>query len=119
MALKSELMALGMPNGQANLLGQDAVATVAAAGTNQATGTALTSNFTIISTAAASTGVVAKSTSDGPQLIYNGGINTMKVYGNGSETINGIAAATGISVPTLKSVLLIGSGTGSIAVISA
>ncbi len=119
MALKTELMSLGMPAGQANRLGQDAVATVAGAGTTQATGTALTSNFTIVSTAPASSGVVAKSTSDGPQLIYNGGANTLKVYGNGTETINGIAGSTGVSVPTLKSVLLIGAGTGSIAVISA
>ena len=119
MALKTELMAAGLPAGAAGQIGQDAVSTIAAAGTNQATATAITSTFTIISTAPASSGVVAKSTSDGPQLIYNGGANTLKVYGNGTETINGIAGSTGVSVPTLKSVLLIGAGTGSIAVISA
>ncbi len=119
MALKSELMAVGMPPAQANRLGQDAVQTVSAAGTNQATATVLTGNFTIVSVTGASTGVLAKSVSDGPQLIYNQGASTLQVYGNGTETINGIAGSTGVSVPTAKSVLLIGAGTGSIAVISA
>jgi hypothetical protein len=120
MALKSELMAAGMPAGEARQLGQDAVQTVVGAGTTQATGTALSGNFTIVSTAPASSGVVLRSTGNqGPQLIYNAGANTLKLYGNGSETINGIAGATGVSLPTLKAAIIIGAGTGSIAIISA
>jgi hypothetical protein len=118
MALKSDLMAMGMAGGLANRLGQDPVQTVAGAGTTQATATALVGNFTIVSTAPANSGVVVRPAGS-QQVIYNGGANTLKVYGNGSDTINGIAGSTGISVPTLKSAVLIGGGSGSIAVISA
>jgi hypothetical protein len=120
MALKSELMAAGMPARMANEVGFDAVQTVVGAGTNQATATVLTGNFTIVSTAPSGTGVLLKSAgAHGPQIIYNGGANTLKVYGNGTETINGIAGSTGISVLTLKSALIMSAGTGSISIISA
>jgi len=117
MALKSEMMAAGLPAGVAGQVGMDPVSTIAGAGTNQATATAIVSSFTIISTAAASTGVVLRSSAGAPdQLIYNGGANTLKVYGNGSQTINGIAGSTGVSVATLKALRLTAAGTGWIAV---
>jgi len=120
MTLKTELMANGMPARLASQIGQDAVQTVAGAGTNQATATVLAGNFTIVSTAPSGTGVLARSAgAHGPQLIYNGGANTLKIYGNGTETINGIAGSTGLSVPTLKAAVLIGAGTGSIGIVSA
>jgi|SRR5579859_1151456 len=113
MALKSELMALGLPAKLAERLGFDASQTVAAAGTNQATATVLVGNFTIISTAPASTGVLLQSVgSGGIQAIYNAGANTVKVYGNGTDTINGIAGSTGISVPTAKSATFFACGAG-------
>jgi hypothetical protein len=120
MALKTELMAFGMPHGQAGALGFDAVQTVVGAGTNQATATVLLGTFTLVSTAPASTGVLLRSAgARGPQIIYNGGANTLKVYGNGSDTINGIAGSTGVSVPTLKTALFVAAGAGTISIISA
>ncbi len=117
MALATELMAAGEPAGLASQIGQGPVSTIAGAGTNQATATAIVSSFTLISTAAASTGVILRSSAGAPpQLIYNGGANTLKVYGNGTNTINGIAGSTGVSVATLKALILVASGTGWIAV---
>lgn len=120
MALKTELMAAGLPAGAAGQIGQDAVGTIAGAGTTQGTATAVASTFTIISTAPSSSGVVLRTSAGSPdQLIYNGGANTLKIYGSGSQTINGIAGATGISLPTLKAARLTAAGTGWIAVVSA
>ncbi len=120
MSLKTELMAAGMPGLQAAQVGFDAVQTVAGAGTNQATATVLAGNFTIVSTAPSGTGVLLRSAGGrGDQVIYNGGANTLKVYGNGTDTINGIAGSTGVSVLTLKSAVFKSAGTGSISIISA
>ena len=119
MALKTELMAGGMPHRLANQLGFDAVQTVSAAGTTQATATQLTGNFTIVSVTGANSGVQILDTSRGFQALYNAGASTLTVYGNGTQTINGIAGATGISVPTTKSLFLIPAGTGSIGVVGA
>lgn len=120
MALKSELMAAGTPPLAAGMVGSDTVGTIAGAGTTQGTATAVVSNFTIISTAPSSSGVVLMSAAAaGPVNIYNGGANTLKIYGNGSQTINGIAGSTGVSLPTLKAAHLSAAGTGWIAVISA
>ncbi len=120
MTLKTELMAAGMPHGEANQIGFDAVQTVAGAGTNQATATTLIGTFTIVSTAPSGTGVLLRTAgARGPQIIYNGGANTLKVYGNGTDTINGIAGSTGVSVPTLKSAVFMAAGAGTISIISA
>jgi hypothetical protein len=120
MTMATELMAAGEPAGVASQIGQGPVSTIAGAGTTQGTATAVVSSFTIISTAPSSSGVILKAAGAAPpQLIYNGGANTLKIYGNGSNTINGIAGSTGVSLPTLKAAILVASGTGWIAVISA
>ncbi len=119
MALKTELMAGGMPHRLANQLGFDAVQTVSAAGTTQATATQLTGNFTIVGTTAASTGVQILDASRGFQALYNAGASTLQVYGNGTNTINGIAGSTGVSVPTTKSIFLVPAGTGLIGIVGA
>ena len=117
MALATELMAAGAAAGLAKQIGQGAVSTIAGAGTTQGGATAIVSSFTIISTAPSSSGVVLGVAGGAPpQMIYNAGANTLKVYGNGSNTINGIAGSTGVSVATLKALILVSSGTGWIAV---
>ena len=72
-----------------------------AAGTTQATGLQLTAAINTISTAAAGTGVNLPASSPGLSIcVQNNGANPLMVYPvqGGSETINGIAAATGISL---------------------
>lgn len=82
---------------------QRSVATgLTATGTNQATGLALTKALNVVSTAAASTGVVLPSAATvgvgGEVLVYNDGASTIKVYGAGTDTIDGTAGATGVSL---------------------
>lgn len=74
----------------------------AAAGTNQATGTAITQTVNNMTTCAASAGVVLPVATIGRQitLFNNGTGQTCKVYGNPSDaaTIDGTAGATGVSL---------------------
>jgi hypothetical protein len=73
-----------------------------AAGTNQATGLALTHAINNVTSAAASTGVVlpAVSTAGVGAVVevYNNGANPIKVYGAGSDTVDGTAGATGVTL---------------------
>lgn len=72
---------------------------VTAAGTARASATAILAAVTNITTAAASTGVALPAGVPGLKYtIFNGGANTIKVYGNGSDTIDGIAGSTGVSL---------------------
>lgn len=120
MSTVAELMTGSAPLALADRLGQGAASTVAAAGSTQGTATALVSTFTLISTAPASSGVVLKQARGQPEtVVYNGGANTLTIYGNGTETINGIAAATGVSLPSHKAAILIANGNQWIGIISA
>src|SRR5229473_3344540 len=72
-----------------------------AAGTNQATGLALTAFVNRITTAAASTGVVLPVGVIGAYVIvFNGGASAIKVYDNATDsaTIDGTAGATGVTL---------------------
>jgi len=94
---------------------------LSAAGSTIADATQLRADVAMLGTVAASQGVILPPITD-PQhtvAIYNGGANAVKVYGTG-VTINGIAGATGVSIPTLKSALFLAASGGSwVAVISA
>lgn len=84
---------------------------IAAAGTTQATGIALTSVFNQVDTVGSSSGVLLPS-SRGVRsspfnycVIVNNGANALQVYAavpasGTADTINGTAGATGISIPT-------------------
>ncbi len=120
MALKTEFMGAGTAPLAAGMAGHDTAGTIAGAGTTQGTATAVVSNFTLISTAPSSSGVVLMTAAGAaPVVIYNGGANTLKVYGSGTQTINGIAGSTGFSVTTLKAAQFRAAGTGWIAILSA
>ena len=70
-----------------------------AAGTDRATGLQLSKQVNNITTAAASTGVVLPVGVIGMRItIFNAGASVMKVYASGSETIDGTAGATGVSL---------------------
>lgn len=73
-----------------------------AVGTNRATSLALTKAVNVISTAAASTGVTLPSAATvgigGKVVVFNNGANPIKVYGDGSDTIDGTAGATGVTL---------------------
>lgn len=73
-----------------------------AIGTTRANSLALTAEVNVIGTAAASTGVTLPAASSvgigGSVIIFNDGANAIKVYGAGSDTIDGVAAATGVTL---------------------
>lgn len=72
---------------------------VSAAGTNQATGTALVSNINNLTTVGSGTGVVLPVAAAGLAVyVFNKGANNVVVYGNGSDTIDTTAGATGVTL---------------------
>lgn len=84
---------------------------ITAAGTTQATGLALTSVLNEVDTVASSSGVLLPSSKGNRStpfqycVIINNGANALQVYAaipaaGTADTINGIAGATGISIPT-------------------
>lgn len=109
MTLKSELMARGMPGGQAGLLGQDAAsAALTAIGSTQATALALVSDFSIFGTVAASTGAILGAR--GISFVVNNGANTLTLYPPVGGNINGGTLNAGISIPVGKSAYAISNG---------
>lgn len=85
---------------------ESTAAALTAVGTNRATALAITRQQNFIGTAAASTGVVLPSAATagiGATInIYNGGANAITVYGAGSDTIDGVAGATGVPLTNAK-----------------
>jgi hypothetical protein len=86
---------------------QVSVATgLTAAGTNQATALPLTKALNVVATAAASTGVLLPDDTvvgvGGAVTVYNDGANAIKVYATGSDTIDGTAGATGVTLTNAK-----------------
>jgi len=77
-----------------------------AVGNNRATSLALVSQLNFISSAAASTGVTLPSAATvgigGHVDIFHAGANAITVYGAGSDTIDGAAAATGVALTNAK-----------------
>lgn len=73
---------------------------VTALGTNRATAYALIANITNVTTAAASTGVsLPAATKPGSRrIVFNNGASPIQVYALGSDTIDGTAGATGVTL---------------------
>lgn len=109
MPLKSELMARGMPAGQASMLAQDpASAPLTAAGSTQLTALALVSDFSIFGTVGASTGAILSGR--GTSIVVNNGVSTLTLYPPVGGNINGGTLNAGISVPAGKSAIAISNG---------
>jgi hypothetical protein len=74
-----------------------------ATGTDRATALQLAAQVNNVTTTAASTGVVLPVGAVGMEItIANNGAETLQVYASASETINGTAGATGITLATTK-----------------
>ncbi len=74
-----------------------------AAGTDRATALQLAKQVNNVTTAAASTGVVLPVGAIGMEItLVNNGAETLQVYASASETINGTAGATGITLAATK-----------------
>jgi hypothetical protein len=99
MTQKKALVQAGIFGNTAAAILGDVATGVSAAGTTQATATALTANVNVIGTAAASSGVVLPASEAGDVIeVYNQGAN---VGGQSAFTINGAVYREGmISVTT-------------------
>jgi hypothetical protein len=77
-----------------------------AVGNDRTSSLALTKAVNNVTTAAASTGVTLPAVSTvgvgGSVIIFNAGANPIQVYGAGSDTIDGAAAATGVPLTNAK-----------------
>lgn len=86
----------------ADFINQSAASGLTAIGTTRANSLALTSAINVIGTAAASTGVTLPAASavgvGGMVSIFNDGASAIKVYAAGSDTIDGVAGATGVTL---------------------
>jgi len=89
-------------DGSGNIL-LNAADALTAVGTNRATSLALTAQLNNITSAAASTGVTLQAAAAGLFIVINhAGANAITVYGAGSDTIDGAAAATGVALTNAK-----------------
>ncbi len=85
-------------------IARNAAAGLVAAGTNRATALALAADINQVATAAAGTGVaLPTATAPGQTVdVYNDGANAIKVYAQGTDTIDGTAGATGVTLTNAK-----------------
>lgn len=108
MALKSELMALGMPAAQAHRLGFDPPANFTPATGGQTGGaTLLTANHALVTPTSTSQGVVL---GDAFQMwfiqnVASGG-QSITVYPPSGDSFSGLGTNTGITVPTGKALFI-------------
>jgi hypothetical protein len=86
------------PNAQLGLFYELAADNLVATGNSQATALPTTSQTTRIATVAAGTGILLPPSAPGLEvLVINHGANALQVYGAGTDTIDDIATATGVS----------------------
>ncbi len=98
MSLSSELMAAGMPAGQANPLGFDTPQTgVSAAGSSQTTATQLVADAAIVSTVSAGQGVILPNRT-GEFVVTNSSGTNLTVYPPVGSTFAGSALNAGRTV---------------------
>lgn len=91
----------------AGFLEQSVANALTAVGTNRATALALTKAINNVTTTGSGTGVVLPSTATvgigGSVIVFNSdATNAAKVYGAGSDTIDGTAGSTGVTLSNTK-----------------
>lgn len=101
MATAKDMMGGGVSAGQAQAINGAVNATISAAGTTQGTATTLTASVNVITTAAASSGVVLSDSVISDEYdILNLGANAVTVYPPSGAQINAIAANGGFTLGT-------------------
>ena len=103
MALKSELMAMGMPASLARVLGFDPPVNVTASGTTIGTATLLSGNHAIVS---AGTSGVQIGDAQQQWYIQNGLGGSVVVYPPTGNNFSGLTSNTGITVPSNKALFI-------------
>lgn len=118
MALRSELMAGGLPAQLARAIGLDSLQAIVPAGTNQATAILITSPAVQSAATGSGTGVLLPVAENKPLYFVRNvdGANALLVYPNGSETINGSAS---FSITAAKMAIFIPLGKNWLAMLGA
>ena len=108
MALALDIMKGGLSYGTAKAINGQISAAVTAAGTTISDATALTTSISVITTAAALTGVKLPSAEIGDSVeIFNAGANAVTVYPDSSSNqVNSLGAGTGFALATNTAVWL-------------
>jgi len=112
MALKSELMASGMPWELARLLGFDPPVNFTAAGASQTTATTLTSNHAVVN--AGSGGGVILGDAQQMWFVQNGAGVNVTVYPPVVASFSGLSQNAGITVSNTKALFMEPGGTTGI-----
>lgn len=88
--------------GTSAYLNRSSATALTAAGTTRADALQLAKEINVVGTAAANTGVIlpagATAGVGARVVVFNDGANPIKVYGSGTDTIDGVAAATGVTL---------------------
>lgn len=93
---------------------QSAVDSLTATGANRGGALAITAQINRFTTVSSSTGCVLPASTAGYDLtIINAGSNPLTIYAQGSDTIDGTAGATGVSLTNGKSVLIFCAAPGA------
>lgn len=99
-------------------LTNDSADALVAAGTNAATALALTAHVNHVATAALGTGVVLPTmVANDVRVVINDGANPIKVYAS-AGTVDGVAAATGVTLTNAKRAIFFCVAAGVIVSIS-
>lgn len=113
-------MAASAPSALASKIGFDTpAATVAAAGSSQATATSLTSNFSIVTSGGAGGVIITEKHAPTAVAVASGAGGTITVYPPVGGTINSGSANAGFAVAVGKQALFIPAGLNWIAILSA
>lgn len=105
MAIRKEMMNMGIPPGASGAIVGSLKDTLTATGTLQSDAVALPAAVNIVTTTAANTGAILPSNIGAGEVIevMNLGASTLKVYPPVGGAINAIAANGAFSITTLKS----------------
>lgn len=103
--------------GQFTYVGRSAATGLSAAGTSRTDATQLAKAVNVLSTVASGTGVILPAISSagvGAEVVLvNGGANTVAIYGSGSNTIDGTAGATGITMAATHRAMFIATSSST------
>ena len=122
MALAKNVMGAGFSSSQARALnGNSTNSTVTAAGTTQATATAITADVNVVTTATTGQGVILYAGVGGDsQVVYNSTTADIKVYPPTGVAINQLAANSGfILAPRTACEVQLMTATAAVAFLSA
>lgn len=120
MSTKNELMAAGMPWGQAVQIGSDSSTSLTATGTTKATALVLVGAVNVFTLVSSGKGAILPPASGSPvTAIFNGGSNALLVYANGTDVINANSAGASFSVTNAKGATFMPSGNRWVANLSA